>query len=70
MVSVLFAVLWFNIYKKRIKQKKQGIEINTWTVNEEADIRCMIERGVTSIIGNFPDRVSRVRKELESIAEE
>lgn len=44
--------------------KSHGIEINTWTVNEEEDIRTMIERGVTTIIGNFPDRVTKVRKEM------
>lgn len=45
--------------------KAHGIEINTWTVNDEADIRRMIERGVTSIIGNHPDRIGRVIKEME-----
>ncbi|MDO4615342.1 MAG: glycerophosphodiester phosphodiesterase [Lachnospiraceae bacterium] len=33
----------------------EGIGINTWTVNEEQDMRNMIERGVTTIIGNYPD---------------
>lgn len=42
----------------------EGIGINTWTVNEEEDIRRMIERGVNSVIGNFPDRVSRIRGEM------
>ena len=45
--------------------KSQGIEINTWTVNEEADIRTMIGRGVDSVIGNYPDRVTKIRKEME-----
>lgn len=44
--------------------KSHEIEINTWTVNEEKDIRMMIQRGVDSIIGNFPDRVTRIRKEM------
>ena len=44
--------------------KGQGIEINTWTVNEERDIKTMILRGVDTIIGNFPERVSRIRKEM------
>lgn len=43
--------------------KSQGIQINTWTVNEEKDIRNMIRLGVDSVIGNFPDRVTRVRRE-------
>lgn len=44
--------------------KSHGIMINTWTVNEEEDIKTMIERGVTSIIGNFPDRITKVRREM------
>lgn len=44
--------------------KEQGIRINTWTVNEEKDIRTMIERGVDAVIGNFPDRVTRIREEM------
>ena len=45
--------------------KGYGIEINTWTVNEEEDIRDMIEKGVDAVIGNYPDRVTKVRKEME-----
>ena len=41
----------------------QGIDINCWTVNEEEDIRQMIAAGVTSIIGNFPDRVAKILAE-------
>ena len=41
--------------------KEQGIEINTWTVNQEEDIRKMIDLGVDAIIGNYPDRISKVR---------
>lgn len=35
--------------------KKEGIQINTWTVNEEKDIRKMLEWDVDGIISNFPD---------------
>lgn len=45
--------------------KGQEIEINTWTVNEEEHIRSMIERGVDSVIGNYPDRVTKIRREME-----
>lgn len=40
--------------------KAENIAINTWTVNEEEDIRRMVELGVNAIIGNFPDRISKV----------
>lgn len=43
--------------------KSHGVEINTWTVNEEADIRAMLEMGVDTVIGNYPDRVTKVRRE-------
>ncbi len=46
---------------KEIREK--GVDINCWTVNEEEDIRKMIEAGVTTIIGNFPDRVAAMLKE-------
>ena len=44
--------------------KKEGIEINTWTVNNETDIRAMISVGVDTIIGNFPDRITKIREEI------
>ena len=34
-----------------------GREINTWTVNEYADIERLAAMGVDSLIGNFPDRM-------------
>lgn len=40
--------------------KAQNVAINTWTVNEEEDIRYMVQLGVDSIIGNYPDRISKV----------
>lgn len=40
--------------------KAQNVAINTWTVNEEKDIRYMVELGVDTIIGNSPDRISKV----------
>lgn len=43
--------------------KEQGIEINTWTVNEEDEIRDMINKGVVGIIGNYPNRVRKILKE-------
>ncbi len=38
----------------------QGVGINTWTVNEESDIQDMIDRNVTTIIGNNPERAAAV----------
>ncbi len=36
---------------------KAGCEINTWTVNEYADIERLSAMGVDCLIGNFPDRM-------------
>lgn len=41
-----------------------GMKVNTWTVNEEADMRDMIERGVDCIISNHPDVLCRVAAEM------
>lgn len=40
-----------------------GIGINTWTVNEEEDIRNMLKRGVTTVIGNNPECAAAVIRE-------
>ena len=44
--------------------KKMGLEINTWTVNDENYMRYLIEMGVDAIIGNFPDLTSKVLNNL------
>ena len=41
--------------------KSHGLEINTWTVNEEEDIREMFRVGVDSVISNYPDLVNKIR---------
>ncbi len=38
--------------------KAHGCQINTWTVNEDADIDWMIRSEVDGIISNHPDRVA------------
>lgn len=43
---------------------ERGMEIHTWTVNEEADMRDMIARGADGIITNRPDRLCRVAEDL------
>ena len=56
--------IWFNMIGEQFDEvKSHGLDVNVWTVNEEEDIRTMMERGVTSIIGNFPDRITKIRAE-------
>lgn len=39
-----------------------GIKVNTWTVDEDADIAHFTNLGVDAIITNFPDRARRVSR--------
>jgi glycerophosphoryl diester phosphodiesterase len=49
-------------YVKAAREK--GLAINTWTVNAEEDIRRMVELGIDGIIGNYPDLIGKVIKEV------
>ena len=44
--------------------RNQGIELIVWTVNEEDDIRNMINLGIRNIISDYPDRVVAIRNDL------
>lgn len=46
--------------------KKSGLKVRVWTVNEEADMKELIEAGITAVITNYPDVAVRVRKESEN----
>ena len=60
-----FHPCWFSLDKDVVADiHAQNVAINTWTVNEEEDIRYMVELGVDSIIGNYPDRISKVIAEM------
>lgn len=43
---------------------ERGMKVNTWTVNDEENMRDMIARGVDCIISNHPDVLCRVADEL------
>ncbi len=43
--------------------RAHGVQINTWTVNEEKDILHMIRLGVDGIISNYPDRVAALLRQ-------
>ena len=42
----------------------RGMKVNTWTVNDEENMRDMIARGVDCIISNHPDVLCRVAGEM------
>lgn len=42
--------------------KKYNLEINTWTVNSEEDMKYLKEKGIDSIITNYPDLAKKIIK--------
>lgn len=61
-----FHPCWNSLNEESVAEiKANGIEINTWTVNEEEDIRLMVSLGIDGIIGNYPDRISKIIEEFE-----
>ncbi len=43
------------------QRKEQGLAINLFTVNDEADMRRFMALGVDGIITDFPQRLERIR---------
>lgn len=46
--------------------KKNGIAINTWTVNKSEDVEKLYKLGIDAVIGNFPDMAKSVIDRLEN----
>ena len=42
------------------KYIKSGLNVRVWTVNEEADMKALIEAGETAVITNYPDVAARI----------
>lgn len=40
--------------------KKEGIDVNVWTINKEADIKECIQRGVNAVITNYPEKARKI----------
>lgn len=40
------------------------MQVNIWTVNEEADIRKSLAAGADMLIGDYPDRMVKIRLEM------
>lgn len=50
----------------RIRRLREaGRNVNVWVVNEEENMRRLIELGVTGIFTDYPQRLSRVLQELD-----
>ena len=53
-----------NLIPEVVKElKENGLEINTWTVNKEEDIKDLINKKVDILIGNFPDLTRKIINE-------
>lgn len=46
------------------KVRQAGYPINVWTVNDERDMRSVMEAGVNILISNYPDRAVALRDAL------
>ena len=51
------------LYREADKVHAKGMQVNVWTVNDEADIRKCLEAGADMLIGDYPDRMRRIREE-------
>jgi glycerophosphoryl diester phosphodiesterase len=69
MIKTAGGTAWASYYEEmtleRLEEARSlGLKIMVWTVNEEADMRRMIEWGVDGIISDYPDRLRKVAGEL------
>ena len=44
-----------------------NLNVRVWTVNEKADMKWLIDAGVTAIITNYPDMAVQIKKRSRSI---
>jgi len=42
---------------------RKGVQVHVWTVNDEADMRRLLDWGVDGIMSDYPDRLARVLHE-------
>ena len=47
------------------EMRKRGITVWTWTVDQEAVLRDVIQMGIQGVITNYPDRLNHVLEQLE-----
>lgn len=50
------------------KAHAAGLKVNTWTVNDHGDLKRVMEAGVDSVIGNFPDRTRLIAQTIPARA--
>ena len=53
------------LYNEADKAHAKGMQVNVWTVNEEDDMRECLEAGADMLIGDYPDRMVKIRAEMQ-----
>lgn len=53
------------LYNEADKAHAKGMRVNVWTVNEEEDMRKCLEAGADMLIGDYPDRMVKLRAETQ-----
>ena len=53
-------------YNESDKAHAMGMQVNVWTVNDEADMRKCLAAGADMLIGDCPDRMVKVRAEMQA----
>lgn len=53
------------LYNEADKAHAKGMRVNVWTVNEEEDMRKCLEAGADMLIGDYPDRMVKMRAEMQ-----
>lgn len=44
---------------------QSGLKVRVWTVNQESDLKMLIDSGITAVITNYPDKARMIRDESE-----
>ncbi len=58
--------LYLSLNEESVSEiKKNGIQINTWTVNKPEDVERLYNLGIDAVIGNFPDMTKSVIERLQ-----
>lgn len=68
MVKAAGGAVWSPFYREvspgNLREARElGLKVVVWTVNDEADMRRMIELGVDGIISDYPDRLRKIAAE-------
>lgn len=69
MIKAAGGAVWSPFYrdidKAKVKEAQElGLQVVVWTVNDELDMKALIDMGVDGIITDYPDRLRAVMQEM------